>query len=368
MKWEGSKIKQFKSDTKVSEIVIPATLILVAFFVGLCGGMQLLDYINDNVKRQHLHTFYIFWSFQFLAILINGVHTWYIPEIPIVVIIPVLTFIYSVIVVICYEIKLEVPFKKSVFWSEDSKRWIVVMSVFATWNTFMFFIYMAYTLPWIVLGFYLYPIKILVRISAIVAAGLLIVVNSYIILLYFEEFIEKCRFEVCICISKCFIKPCICISKCFIKPCIWICKCFIKPCICICKYFIIKPCICICKYFIIKPCTCICENVKACLCLTSPCWSEIKDRCKEFCNEEQNWEVFAALSKCCTGVLVLLCFGGIGYLLHHIIFVFTNEVRTAIMELLHVIPLVFLSLGAYLIRSLILIHERRDREGYQNLD
>ena len=55
--------------------------------------------------------------------------------------------------------------------------------------------------------------------------------------------------------------------------------------------------------------------------------------------------------QCCQdGMLVLFHLGCMGYLLHHIIFVFTKE---AVRELLHIIPLIVLSLGAYMIRNLL---------------
>ena len=127
------------------------------------------------------------------------------------------------------------------------------MNVFAVGNPFVFFVYMAYTLPWIVLGFYLYPIKILVRVSAILMAALCI---TFVILRYFEKCVEN-----------------------------------LKP---ICK----------------KKCKCLyCE------------------RCDNEPTDQDNWEllcnVISAATKCVAGVLVLVCIGFIGYLLHHIIFVLT---------------------------------------------
>ena len=347
VKWDPDQEREFRRDTKKSEIIIPATLIPVAFFVGFCGGVQALQFFCKHVnKSKGGYAFYIFWSFQFLAALINGLHTWYVPELPIVITIPVSALIYSVIVVSwCnYEIEFEVPCNEFV-----CDYWRRFMCVFAAWNTFVFFIYMAYTLPWIILGFYLYPIKILVRVSAILAAGLSIIANFYIILLYFEKWIAKCE-----CINSC--TPCFVIHVLQFYLC---CNCCsrLKDC-CVCCWSKMKTC-CI----VIAHCDCLnyWNNYRHIADNDNDNEWKVNTKCTDMwcCNNcvvmyfRNNWDAYAALSRCATGILVFFCLGCMGYLLHHIIFVFTNEVRTAVIELLHIIPLIVLSLGAYMIRNLL---------------
>ena len=57
----------------------------------------------------------------------------------------------------------------------------------ATVNTFLFFLFLAYTLPWVVLGFYVYPIKVLSRISFLFAAALCLMLNFAWILSHIER-------------------------------------------------------------------------------------------------------------------------------------------------------------------------------------
>ena len=57
----------------------------------------------------------------------------------------------------------------------------------ATVNSFLFFVFLAYTLPWLVLGFYLYPIKVLVRIGFLFAATLCLMLNSAWVLRNIEK-------------------------------------------------------------------------------------------------------------------------------------------------------------------------------------
>lgn len=57
----------------------------------------------------------------------------------------------------------------------------------ASVNTFLFFLFLAYTLPWVILGFYLYPIKVLVRIGFLFAAALCLMLNSALTISYIEK-------------------------------------------------------------------------------------------------------------------------------------------------------------------------------------
>ena len=65
----------------------------------------------------------------------------------------------------------------------------------------------------------------------------------------------------------------------------------------------------------------------------------------------------SAATKCVTGVLVLVSSGFIGYLLYHIIFVFTSDVEEAVVEVVHTLPLVVIPLTAYIIRKLMLLND-----------
>ena len=300
--WSKAKANQFRNDTRDSEKYTPGVLVPIAFLVGISCGYEVLKWVGErNNCDSESHHYYLFWSFQFLAALINGVHTWYIHQIlPIAIVIPATAFVvYSTFIVYWYyRAEEDFPFTKSpclCFSNIKSKcsikfGWIIIVNVFAVGNPFVFFVYMAYTLPWIVLGFYLYPIKILVRISAILTASLLIIVISFVILWYFE----KCMGNLKSIYSNCNFRKCCCCEE--------------------CGYESIE------------------EQVPT---------GEL------FCN----W--ISAATKCVTGVFVLSCSGFLGYLLHHIIFVFTNDVEEAVVELLHVLPLIVISLSAYIIRKLM---------------
>ena len=57
--------------------------------------------------------------------------------------------------------------------------------------------------------------------------------------------------------------------------------------------------------------------------------------------------------KLITSALVLVFLGCTGYLLYHIVFILPSGTNEAVEELLHIIPLVVLSLSTYLIGNLI---------------
>ena len=316
LKWDPNEESKFRNDTWMSAIIIPTTLIAVALLMGFNGGLQLLFYVQDKVAEKRSY-YYIFWSFECLAVLINGIYTSVIPTIAIVIAVPVIALIYALVVIICYNITMEVPFQGCCFKIILCCTGKQFMGIFATCNTFVLFVYMVYTLPWIVIGFYLYPIKILVTLGAILAAALCFVVNFFVILYYFEECIKNCT-----CKEPTFSK----------NECCWSVP---KKCGKICKNCGRK------EYAPLDEQ----EDKKLSCC----CWSIDKSKC---------WDMFTAASKCFTGILVLICLGCIVYLLRHIISVFTDEVREAVIELLHILPLIVISMAAFFIRSMIIEHRR----------
>ena len=119
LSWKRTEEQQFGKDTKKSEIFIPAILILIACFVALSVGCEVLTIASEKCNDRNSHYYYLFWSFQFLAALINGLHTWYnvnihIVHVPIAIVILALAFINSVVLYIVYGFsKQRVPFTKS---------------------------------------------------------------------------------------------------------------------------------------------------------------------------------------------------------------------------------------------------------------
>ena len=295
--WDTAKEKQFQSDTSKSERYVPGVLVPIAFLVGMSFGYEVLKWVSNRINRDSDSEYYnLFWSFQFLAALINGVHIWYMYNIlAIAIVIPVPAFvIYAPIAVFWYyHTKREVPFTKSpCLCFSDTLLWKVIVNIFAVGNPFVFFVYMTYALPWIVLGFYLYPIKILVRISAIFTAAFCIIGISFVILKYLEEALSN--------LKQCYSNH---IEK--------------RN-----GYVSIVP-----------------HNTKS----------------DETRSGELVCNVISAAMKCSTGVLVLVCIGFIGYLLYHIIFVLTSDVEEALVEVVHTLPLVVIPLAAYIIRKLMLL-------------
>ena len=57
----------------------------------------------------------------------------------------------------------------------------------ATVNTFLGFLILVYTLPWVVLGFYSYPTKVLARLSFLIAAALCLMLNFSRSLIHIEK-------------------------------------------------------------------------------------------------------------------------------------------------------------------------------------
>ena len=287
--------------------------------MGISFGYEVLQWVSNRINddSNSVSEYYnLFWSFQFLASLINGVHIWYMHNILVLAtVIPVTaSFVYSPITVVWYmynHTKGNVPFTKShcccLTYNKrkvpftmspcscltDYKPLRIIVNMFAVGNSFVFFVYMTYALPWIVLGFYLYPIKILVRISAIFTGAFCIIGISFVILKYLEE-----------------------------------CLRYLKQ--------------------------CICKNNKCCYrerCGYEPI--EETDEIDETQSGESVCNCISAATKCVTGVLVLVCSGFIGYLLYHIIFVFTSDVEEALVEILHTLPLVVIPLTAYIIHKLM---------------
>ena len=178
------------------------------------------------------------------------------------------------------------------FISSDHEKPLII--IFATANTFIFFIYMAYTLPWVILGFYIYPVRILVRISFVLTAGLAIILHFSLILKYSELSVEiytmslreRQQYEL--------------INKADAKVLKW--ELFLK------------------KY---------CGPTGKCCCKL----------------------LLSMLTPCAT-FLVLLFWGYTGYLLYCIIFLLTDEVNEASEELLQIVPLIILSLSTYFIGNL----------------
>ena len=183
----------------------------------------------------------------------------------------------------------------------------VTVNVFAVWNPFVLFVYMAYTLPFLILGFYLYPIKIVVRISAILTAALCIIGISYVSLFYFEKCLQN--------LERLFKENTIC-----------------------------------------KICKAVGNTIR------HPNYEPID---REWPTREEFFRigvVISAAAKFVASVIELVCFGFTGYLLHHIIFVFTNAEQQAVIQFLNVLPLIVVSLSAYMIRHLILLQENRRQQ------
>ena len=199
LQWDGFKENSFTSDTsKSAKKYIPGVLIAIAYLVGISFGYKVLKWASKTINRDSGSEYYnLFWSFQFLAALINVVHTIYMYDIlAIALVIPVTAFVvYSMITVFWYyHTEGNVPFTKSpcsCFSDNMFLRFIV--NIYAVGNPFILFVYMTYALPWIVLGFYLYPIKILVRVSAIFTAAFCSIGISFVILLNFEECLKQCN-------------------------------------------------------------------------------------------------------------------------------------------------------------------------------
>ena len=343
MLWNKTKENQFESDTRKSGNSIPAVLFLTAFFVGIGGWFEALKIVNENSNDQYSHYYKFFWSFQFLAVLLNGVHTWYIHHtLDIVITIPVVAFIvcFPIVAYYHYYCKKEVPFTKSKYFKfsefKSTKFFgVLIVTVFAFWNPFVLFVYMAYNLPWIILGFYLYPIKILVRISAILTASICIIGIFFLILLYLGECFEN-------------------LSK-ILKQ---------KP-----QREAASP-------DELKALTGDAAPTERDAALTvedavptegdaAPTVGDAAltegDAAPTEGNEQSPTNdgtvkivcnVILAVIKFLSGVLVLVCFGFIAYLLHHIIFVFTNDEEETVIELLHILPLIIVTLSSYIIWNL----------------
>ena len=337
LQWDKAKETKFRSDTSKSEIYIPGVLFLIAFLVGISFGYEVLKWVSNRINRNNSGSeyYYLFWSFQFLASLINGVHIWYMHNILVLtIVIPVTAFLlYSPITVVWYmynhskgkvpltksrcscltsmynEGKVpctklrscltsmynegKVPFTKSPFFClSDALLWKVFVNILVVWNSFVFFVYMTYALPWIVLGFYLYPIKILVRISAIFTSAIFIIGISFVILKYLEEALSN-------------LKQC-CSNRNEKRS----------------GYVSIES-----------------HNMK----------SDETQSGESVCN------CISAAMKCFACVLVLVCIGFIGYLLHHIIYVLTSDVEEALVEVVHTLPLVVISLTVYIVHKLRLL-------------
>ena len=102
--------------------------------------MKLLRLLRDS------HYYLLFWSFQFLAVLNNAMHIWYMDDLlAIAVGIPTIPFIYSAIIVLAYYYnhKKKFPFTKSpCFCFSDTNChifWRIIVNVFAVGNPFVFF-------------------------------------------------------------------------------------------------------------------------------------------------------------------------------------------------------------------------------------
>ena len=175
------------------------------------------------------------------------------------------------------------------FISSDHEKPLII--IFATANTFIFFIYMAYTLPWVILGFYIYPVRILVRISFVLTAGLAIILHFSLILKYSELSVE---------IYTMSLRE--------------------RQ-----QYELINA-----------------KVLKWELFLRKYCGPTGKYCCKL---------LLSMLTPCAT-FLVLLFWGYTGYLLYCIIFLLTDEVNEASEELLQIVPLIILSLSTYFIGNL----------------
>ena len=207
------------------------------------------------------------------------------------------------------------------------------MNIFAVGNPFVFFVYMAYTLPWIVLGFYLYPIKILVRISAILTAALCIIGITFVILWYFDKFVQH-------------VKDCLISSENSDSE----------------------------QNNNIRLEEESTEDEETQLLNNKDLSEETEQKKvgneaqpsekkntakdKKLCSGELICSILSAAAKWVAGVFVLLCFGFIGYLLHHIIFVLTNDEEQAVIELLHTLPLIVIPLSAFIIRYLMQLNEK----------
>ena len=175
------------------------------------------------------------------------------------------------------------------FISSDHEKPLII--IFATANTFIFFIYMAYTLPWVILGFYIYPVRILVRISFVLTAGLAIILHFSLILKYSELSVE---------IYTMSLRE--------------------RQ-----QYELINA-----------------KVLKWELFLRKYCGPTGKYCCKL---------LLSMLTPCAT-FLVLLFWGYTGYLLYCIIFLLTDEVNEASEELLQIVLLIILSLSTYFIGNL----------------
>lgn len=210
--WNKTIEDQFESDTKKSEYIIPLILFPIAFVVGLSGGHEVLKVIGESSSNFFANYCYLFWSFQCFAALINGLHTGYMYThhnimLYIAIAVPTTTFVLFspclVAVYYCKEVCIPFTTSSCFRFSDPISRAthdckfvfklvsIFIVTLFTVWNPFLLFVYMAYNLPWLILGFYVNPIKILVRISAILTAALCIIVISYLILLYLVKCLKK---------------------------------------------------------------------------------------------------------------------------------------------------------------------------------
>ena len=83
LQWDGFKENSFISDTsKSAEKYIPGVLIAIAYLVGISFGYKVLKWASKTINRDSGSEYYnLFWSFQFLAALINVVHTIYMYDI-----------------------------------------------------------------------------------------------------------------------------------------------------------------------------------------------------------------------------------------------------------------------------------------------
>ena len=309
--WNKTTENQFESDTQKFAIVIPVVLIPIAFVVGISGGRDVLTITSKRYNSENTQYYYFFWSFQFLAAFINIVHSWYIRNLAIALSIPAFALLYSIITMaVMYYLKA-VPFTKLTCSCVDpevsnckQKKLYPIMICFVNalevCNPFVLFVYMAYSLPWIILGFYLYPIKIIVRISAILTVALCIVGIIFVILRYFDKSIRSNEQRDSVHSQR--------------------------------------------------------ERTGG---ETSPLLGQSAENTRQLTSRAKKVEsvcnTFLATTKWVAGVLVLACFGFIGYLLHHIIFVFTNSEEEAVVQLIHILPLIIIPLGAFMIRHLILL-------------
>ena len=254
MRWTSDTQHYFTKQTAYSEYYVPIPLILVAIFIGINGSSKVSHFFSGELHKRK-GKFLAFWSFQCVIAVVNVLNIIYIiksnptgAQAHIVTIGTLsFAFLYAVFIVLRRKKNLKYYIQRciknitnrkktsaaetielqSLDAQDDSEEHILPQNedstavniddiqvpctswscckgihhmrtknlfvVIATVNTFLFFLFMAYTLPWVVLGFYLFPIKVLARISFLFAAALCLMLSFAWILKHIEKLALDCE-------------------------------------------------------------------------------------------------------------------------------------------------------------------------------